>query len=121
MSHFATKLPKHKLIYNPVNHMMAHPVYHLQDIQNVKVTHRKVEGFKDRLAYGSVKACRYGIDLISGYNPESMKERNWINRVIFLETITGVPGMIGGMMRHLRSIRTLERDQGWIHNLLNES
>ena len=50
-----------------------------------------------------------------------MTERNWINRVIFLETITGVPGMIGGMMRHLRSIRTMERDQGWIHNLLNES
>ena len=44
-----------------------------------------------------------------------------MNRVIFLETIAGVPGIIGGMHRHLRSLRTLERDHGWIHHLLQEA
>jgi hypothetical protein len=29
--------------------------------------------------------------------------------------------MIGGMQRHLRSLRTLERDHGWIHHLLQEA
>jgi Alternative oxidase len=50
-----------------------------------------------------------------------MKERQWMNRIIFLETVAGVPGMIGGMSRHLRSLRTLERDNGWIHHLLQEA
>ena len=44
-----------------------------------------------------------------------------MNRAIFLETVAGVPGMIGGMQRHLRSLRTLERDHGWIHHLLQEA
>ena len=29
--------------------------------------------------------------------------------------------MVGGMHRHLRSIRNLERDHGWIHHLLQEA
>lgn len=64
---------------------------------------------------------RSSFDLASGYNPETLDERGWMNRVIFLETIAGVPGMIGGMQRHLRSLRTLERDHGWIHHLLQEA
>ena len=50
-----------------------------------------------------------------------MNERNWLNRVIYLETVAGVPGMIGGMSRHLKSLRTLEPDNGWIHHLLLEA
>lgn len=38
-----------------------------------------------------------------------------------METVAGVPGMIGGMQRHMRSLRTLERDHGWIHHLLQEA
>ena len=50
-----------------------------------------------------------------------MNERQWLNRIVFLETVAGVPGMVGGMMRHCRSLRTLERDHGWIHHLLQEA
>lgn len=50
-----------------------------------------------------------------------MNERDWLNRIVFLETVAGVPGMIGGLVRHLRSLRTLERDHGWIHHLLQEA
>lgn len=42
-------------------------------------------------------------------------------RVIFLESIAGVPGMVGGMLRHLHSLRRLKRDNGWIETLLEES
>ena len=35
--------------------------------------------------------------------------------------MAGVPGMVGGMMRHLRSLRTMQRDKGWIHTLLEEA
>jgi hypothetical protein len=41
--------------------------------------------------------------------------------MVFLETVAGVPGMVAGMCRHIRSLRTLERDHGWIHHLLQEA
>ena len=37
---------------------------------------------------------------------------------MFLETVAGVPGMVGAMVRHLRSLRHMDRDHGWIHTLL---
>ena len=115
------KLPKHKFVMDPKSYRMAHPVYQQKDIEGIKVTHRDTEGIKDKIAYGAVQMTRRGFDLVSGYNPEKMNERKWINRIIFLETVAGVPGMIGGMQRHLRSLRTLERDHGWIHHLLQEA
>lgn len=33
----------------------------------------------------------------------------------------GVPGMVGGMLRHMRSLRSMRRDNGWIHTLLEEA
>ena len=33
-------------------------------------------------------------------------------RLIILESVAGVPGMLGGMFRHFRSLRQLERDHG---------
>ena len=42
-------------------------------------------------------------------------------RCIFLETVAGVPGFAGGMIRHLRSLRRMERDHGWIHTLIEEA
>ena len=44
-----------------------------------------------------------------------------MTRAIFLETVAGVPGMVGGMTRHLKSLRSLKPDHGWIHNLLEEA
>ena len=112
------KLPKHRVVLNPRSYRMAHPVYSTKDIERIHYTHKKPEGIRDRIAYGSVQLCRKMMDLATGYNPEKMDERAWLNRVIFLETVAGVPGIIGGMARHLRSLRTLERDHGWIHHLL---
>ncbi len=34
---------------------------------------------------------------------------------------TGVPGMVGGMLRHMKSLRSMSRDNGWIHTLLEEA
>ena len=65
-----------------------------------------------------VSTARFSVDKLTRYNPDKMNERDWLNRIIFLETVAGVPGMIGGMTRHLKSLRTLEADHGWIHHLL---
>lgn len=35
--------------------------------------------------------------------------------------LAGVPGMVGGMLRHMKSLRSMSRDHGWIHTLLEEA
>ena len=68
-----------------------------------------------------VKSIRSVFDLASGYSEKGMPQSKWMLRVIFLETIAGVPGMVGGMTRHMKSLRSMERDHGWIHHLLEEA
>ena len=46
-------------------------------------------------------------DFATGYNETYMSEKLWLRRVIFLETIAGVPGMVAAMLRHMKSLRTL--------------
>lgn len=38
-----------------------------------------------------------------------------------LETIAGVPGMVGGMLLHLKSLRKFHNNGGWIKALLDEA
>ena len=82
--------------------------------------HREVQGLRDRVAYGTVRVIRGSFDFFTRFRPD-MPEGQWLNRMIFLETIAGIPGMIGGMMRHLRSLRTMSHDGGWIHHLMEEA
>lgn len=115
------RLPKHKMIMSPKNHRMAHPVYSLRDIEQVEVTHQKPQGFRDAFARYFVLTARGSFDLLTRYNEQKMSESKWLTRCIFLETVAGVPGIVGGMARHLRSLRSLQRDNGWIHHLLEEA
>ena len=50
-----------------------------------------------------------------------MTEALYLRRMIFLETVAAVPGMVGGMVRHLKSLGSLKEDGGWIHHLLEEA
>lgn len=43
----------------------------------------------------------------------AMTTRKYLIRNIFLESVAGVPGMVFGMLRHLRSMRRMKRDNGW--------
>ena len=38
-----------------------------------------------------------------------------------LETVAAVPGVVGPMFRHLRSLRRMKRDYGWINPLQEEA
>jgi ubiquinol oxidase len=53
--------------------------------------------------------------------PKQMTENEWLLRIVFLETVAGVPGMVGGMVRHLKSLRKLEKEGRWIETLLEEA
>ena len=50
-----------------------------------------------------------------------MTEAKWLQRFIFLETVAALPGMVGGAVRHLHSLRLMKRDNGGIHTLLEEA
>ncbi|KAG9073921.1 Alternative oxidase, mitochondrial precursor [Ceratobasidium sp. UAMH 11750] len=50
-----------------------------------------------------------------------MTPSEWLTRIVFLETVAGVPGMVAATLRHLRSLRLMRRDAGWIHTLLEEA
>ena len=65
-----------------------------------------------------INTVRKSFDFVSRYNPEKMNERDWLFRLIFLETTAAVPGMVGGLHRHLKALRSLEEDHGWIAHLL---
>ncbi|RYF24081.1 MAG: oxidase [Oxalobacteraceae bacterium] len=67
----------------------------------------------DRLALGFTKALRWVAD--------TFFSRRYGHRAIVLETVAGVPGMVGATLQHLRSLRRMEPDRGWIKTLLDEA
>ena len=43
------------------------------------------------------------------------------HRAVVLETVAAVPGMVAGSLQHLRALRRMESDHGWIRTLLDEA
>ncbi|KAI1922402.1 inducible alternative oxidase 2 [Ophidiomyces ophidiicola] len=124
--------PKTKHVVETESHF-EHPVFTEKEMRDIVVAHREKKDWSDWLALGTVRALRWGMDLATGYKhaptgkeqkqvrPFTMDERKWIIRFIFLETVAAVPGMVGGMLRHMRSLRRMKRDLGWIETLLEEA
>lgn len=110
---------------NEDNYVLPHPCWSNEEAESVTITHQKPKGVIDWLAYGTVWGMRQSFDLVSGYTIKSylhtLDERDMLRRCIFLETIAGVPGFAAAMIRHLHSLRCMERDHGWIHTLLEEA
>ncbi|GMF37135.1 unnamed protein product [Phytophthora fragariaefolia] len=104
---------------NPI----PHPVYNLEVIDETPQTHHQPKKIHEYVALLGVKTLRFGFDLLSGYREPggAMTTQDWLKRCLFLETVASVPGMMAGMARHLRSLRSLKRDYGWIHTLLEEA
>lgn len=103
------------------DYTLPHPIWTEEQLHNVKVSHKKPETFVDKMAWAAVKLLRGGFDLFSGFKIGKRTERKWLNRIVFLETVAGVPGMVAAMSRHMGSLRRLQRDHGWIHTLLEEA
>jgi ubiquinol oxidase len=36
------------------------------------------------------------------------------HRAVVLETVAAIPGMVGGMLIHLKCLRRINDDEGWI-------
>lgn len=75
--------------------------------------HFEPRTFRDRVAFGFVKVLRFFADLFF--------RKRYGHRAVVLETVAAVPGMVGGLLQHLRAIRRIEDDRGWIRELLDEA
>ncbi|KAL4420045.1 hypothetical protein ABPG77_007484 [Micractinium sp. CCAP 211/92] len=102
------------------SYLLMHPVYSKEYLESVTPQHKPPKKLYEKVGYHAVQGLRSAFDLFTGYGAD-MNERKWLARFLYLESVAGVPGMVAGMLRHLRSLRTMSRDNGWIHTLLEEA
>ena len=67
----------------------------------------------DRVAVAFTKLLRLVADIFF--------KKKYGHRAVVLETVAAVPGMVAGMLMHLKSLRKMEDDKGWIKLLLEEA
>lgn len=75
--------------------------------------HHHPKGLGDYIAFRFVKLLRFFADTFFA--------KRYGHRAVVLETVAAVPGMVGGMLQHLKSLRRMRDDQGWIKTLLDEA
>ena len=76
-------------------------------------THHKPENLSDQVALAFTKLLRFIAD--------TFFKKKYGHRAVVLETVAAVPGMVGGMLIHLKSLRKIKEDKGWIKTLLDEA
>ena len=75
--------------------------------------HHKPENLSDRIALAFTKLLRFIAD--------TFFKKKYGHRAVVLETVDAFPGMVGGMLIHLKSLRRIKEDKGWIKTLLDEA
>jgi len=80
---------------------------------NPQETHYEVKNMSDRIALAITKFLRFIAD--------TFFKKKYGHRAVVLETVAAVPGMVAGMLIHLKSLRTMKADRGWIKILLEEA
>ena len=75
--------------------------------------HFKPKNLSDKVALSFTKFLRFLADLFF--------KKRYGHRAVVLETVAAVPGMVAGMLIHLKSLRKMEDDKGWIKTLLDEA
>lgn len=85
----------------------------LRKLNVQKTYHLRPQNIGDRLAYVSVRALRVLADVFF--------YKRYVHRAIVLETVAAIPGMVGGFVRHMRSLRTMTEDGSAIRSLMAEA
>jgi ubiquinol oxidase len=75
--------------------------------------HHDIGGWSDRVAYGITRFLRFCADTLFA--------KRYGNRAIVLETVAAVPGLVGAALIHLRCLRRMRDDEGWIRTLMDEA
>ena len=75
--------------------------------------HHQPKGVSDRVAFAFTKVLSWTADTF-------FAER-YGHRAVVLETVAAVPGMVGATINHLRCLRRMCSDKGWIRTLMDEA
>ncbi|KAH7844946.1 hypothetical protein Vadar_033551 [Vaccinium darrowii] len=75
--------------------------------------HHEPTNFMDKFAFWTVQALKYPTYMFF--------QRRHMCHAMLLETVAAVPGMVGGMLLHCKSLRRFEHSGGWIKALLEEA
>jgi len=75
--------------------------------------HHVPQDMSDRIALGFTRVLRFCADTFFA--------KRYGHRAIVLETVAAVPGMVGATLTHLRCLRRMCDDQGWIRTLMEEA
>ena len=80
---------------------------------NKMFAHYQPRNFSDRVALIFTKMLRLFADFFF--------KKRYGHRAVILETVAAVPGMVAGMLNHLKSLRKMQEGRGWIKILLDEA
>ena len=75
--------------------------------------HHAPRDFRDHIALGFTKVLRFCADTFFA--------KRYGHRAIVLETVAAVPGMVGATVNHLKCLRRMCGDKGWIRTLMEEA
>lgn len=75
--------------------------------------HHAPQGLSDRFAHALVRGL--------GNLARGIFGQRYGNRTIVLETIAAVPGMVAATLLHLKCLRRLQDDRGWVRSLMDEA
>lgn len=75
--------------------------------------HHEPKGISDRIAFGFTKLLRFCADTFFA--------KRYGHRAVVLETVAAVPGMVGATINHLKCLRRMCDDKGWIKTLMDEA
>ncbi len=82
-------------------------------VQPLEIVHRAPSCLSDRIALGFTRSLRFCADTFFA--------KRYGHRAIVLETVAAVPGMVGATLTHLRCLRRMCDDDGWIRTLMDEA
>jgi len=75
--------------------------------------HHQPRDIRDHIALGFTKTLRFCADTFFA--------KRYGHRAIVLETVAAVPGMVGATINHLKCLRRMCGDNGWIRTLMEEA
>ncbi|KAJ1731216.1 inducible alternative oxidase 2, partial [Coemansia sp. Benny D160-2] len=85
----------------------------LESLDIGETKHRIPDRISDKFALWAVKSARKPTDIFF--------RNKYLHRSVMLEVVAAVPGMVGAVIRHIKSLQGMRHDGGWIGHLLHEA
>lgn len=82
-------------------------------MSDFELKHKTASKFSEHVAHKITQCLKFLLNIFYG--------TRYAKRAVILETIAAVPGMVAGMFNHLKALRRMKDDEGWIRELLDEA